>query len=279
MGLAELGLHPGDKVVTWLTCKEYPESLILHLACAKAGFEVISLDSTENFESSMKSAKLLILSPWESLEGNYRIDYLLNHIPEMSKTNAGSVLKSNKFPELKGVIQTGFSTIRGSLKMKQVPVYAQLEETTNPMNSFEVKANTPSFTHYGSSHTQEELVSFATDFAKKIGIKGGDTVVNTLVHKYPLTFGSALGASFVGAKTVFAPEEDGLSVYNAQHAKVLIVCPGKAQNIKAKGEIETLVIGTKKKENIELVVKTLHNKGVKAKNVVDVDLLTLKKSP
>mmetsp|Transcript_5109 Transcript_5109/g.5056 ORF Transcript_5109/g.5056 Transcript_5109/m.5056 type:complete len:198 (+) Transcript_5109:391-984(+) len=196
----------------------------------------------------------------------------------MSSTQFGSSLKSQKYPGLKGIIQTGFSTIRGSLKLKQIPVYAELEETSNSMKNFEVKPNLPLFSHLGVSHTQENLANFAVDFAGKLEIKGGDTVINTLFHQYPLTFGSVLGASFVGAKTVIAPDADGLGLYNSQHAKVLIVCPEKAQNIKGKGEIETLVVGTKNSGSIEPFVKKLHDQGVKARKVVDVDLITLKKS-
>ncbi|CAG9329623.1 unnamed protein product [Blepharisma stoltei] len=278
MGLAELGLNPGDKVATWLSCKEFPESLILQLACARAGFEIVSLDSTENFESGMKSAKLLIVSPWESWGNNNRIDFVLSQIPEMLKTQSGSSLKSQKYPGLKGIIQTGFSTIRGSLKLKQIPVYAELEETSNSMQNFEIKPNLPLFSHFGVSHTQENLANFAVDFSEKLGVKGGDSVISTLSHQYPLTFGSVLGASFVGAKTVIAPDADGLSLYKAQHAKVLIVNMEKAQNIKGKGEIETLVIGTKKSASIEPFVKKLHDQGVKARKIVDFDLITLKKS-
>lgn len=227
----------------------------------------------------MKTAKLLILSPWEAWGNEYRIDYVLSHMPEMPKTHTGTPLKSQKFPELKGVIQTGFSTIRGSLKLKQIPVYAELDETTNPMNNFEVKNDIGFFNFEDTIHTQEQLTNFALEFGEKTGIKGGDAVVNTLAHQYPLTFGTVLGSTLKGARSIISPNGDGLAVYKAQGAKVLVVCPGKAQNIKTKGEIDTLVIGTKKKENIETVTKMLHDRGVKAKQVLEYNLASLNPSP
>lgn len=123
LGLAELGLSPGSKLATWLSCSELPETLIVNLACGKAGLQMCCIGDQSDWEETMKSTDALVVSPWKQHGEEYRIDFILNEIPEMKNNNTGSLLKSEKYKKLKWVIQTGFKTIRGSLKLKHLPVY------------------------------------------------------------------------------------------------------------------------------------------------------------
>lgn len=139
-----MGLRPGDKVVSWLTCKDFAESQVLYLACARAGIQVMQV-AKDDVQSALSDAKGLVFSPWQMVGEEYRVDKVLELVPELSTTHHGSELHSKAFPTLKHVLQTGHSTIRGTLKFKQVPIFAKVERTSSVKPTLDINNDLPQF--------------------------------------------------------------------------------------------------------------------------------------
>lgn len=249
-----MGLKPGDTVSSWINCSETAESYMVHLACYRAGLKVHTLGSGEDLDKALNGSSAFILSPWVEYNGAPRIDFLLKKVPQLLETPAGSLVKSPV--SAKYFIQTGFSTIRGTYKLKSVPVY----------NGKFTEANTFSFTHKDSTIGDEEYKKFLGEVSGKI-LNSGDVVVNSVTTKAPLSFATFLAGLNNKSVITTAIHDDPAAVVNKQNGKVLVITEDKIANIGGKCTVEKVVLGVNKKEDVDRVAKLLEGKGVKAKSL------------
>ncbi|OMJ67206.1 hypothetical protein SteCoe_35696 [Stentor coeruleus] len=254
VGLLEMGLKPGDTISSWINCSEAPESYMVHLACYRAGIKILTLGSGEDLDKALNGSKAFVLSPWVDYNGQPRIDFLLKKVPQLLETPAGSLVKSSV--SAKYFIQTGFSTIRGTYKLKSVPVY----------NGTFTEANTLSFTHKDSTVGDEEYKKFLGEVSGKV-LNSGDIVVNSVTTKAPLSFATFLAGLNNKTITTSAIHDDPAAIVNKQNAKVLVITEDKIANIEGKCTVDKVVLGVNKKEDVDRVAKMLEGKGVKAKSI------------
>lgn len=112
-GFLKLGFRSGDKIAVWLSNKDYYDSILLKFASARIGLHLHSIADNE-IEEGLKDAKGVVFSPWENMNRLLRIDYMLDIMP----FGASSI---TKFPKLEHFIQSGASTLRGTIKLKDIP--------------------------------------------------------------------------------------------------------------------------------------------------------------
>lgn len=110
--MLKLGFRPGDKLTSWLSNKDYSDSILLKLACARIGLHVHSIVDN-SIEEGLGDAKGVVFSPWEQMNGQLRVDYLLDIMPSAPSSN-------QKFPHLKHFIQSGTTTLQGMMKLKDL---------------------------------------------------------------------------------------------------------------------------------------------------------------
>lgn len=111
--MLKLGFRPGDKLACWLSNKDYSDSMLLKLACARIGLHVHSIVD-DSIEEGLGDAKGVIFSPWEQMKGQLRVDYVLDIMP-LTPSNP------EKFPHLKHFIQSGTTTLQGMMQLKDLP--------------------------------------------------------------------------------------------------------------------------------------------------------------
>ena len=96
----------------------------------KAGVSVVTFDEKDSCEAldhalGTSKARGLIFSPsTEAEDGQTRQTFLQSLMPELSTMYAGEEVNLSKYPNLKHVIQTGHSAIRGVNKYRDLAVYA-----------------------------------------------------------------------------------------------------------------------------------------------------------
>lgn len=101
------------------------------MGAIKAGVSLVSFqekDSKEALDHALQSqdARGLLFSPSTQIgETNAtRKTFLQELMPELDAMHIGDELKLSKYPNLKHIVQTGFSKIRGVNMFKDVAVYA-----------------------------------------------------------------------------------------------------------------------------------------------------------
>ena len=106
------------------------ESLVTQMGSIKAGVSVVTFDEKDSCEAldpalGTSKARGLIFSPsTEAEDGQTRQTFLQSLMPELSTMYAGEEVNLSKYPNLKHVIQTGHSAIRGVNKYRDLAVYA-----------------------------------------------------------------------------------------------------------------------------------------------------------
>ena len=193
----------------------------------------------------------------------------------MKNTQVGALLQSKKFPNLKWVIQTGFRTIRGILKLKNIPVYNKLKYLKSPLESVELAETSPLFTYKASPLTHQDVLKFAGDFHAKSKLKPGDILVNCLSHKLPITAATALSSSMNGTKSVLVGKNDGMYFVNDQQAKALLISEDRAHLVTEPGAVDLLVVAADSQGAVEKTESALKDRGVQAKSVVGYNPATL----
>ena len=255
-----MGLKQGDLVSTWITCEEAPESNIVHLACYKAGLKLMTFQTGQDLDLALKSSSAFIFSPWEKFENEYRIDHILSKVPTLLTTPTGSLVKSDL--KTKYFIQTGYKTIRGTYKLKTIPVYNG-PEVSNP--GFEIN-------HLGHTVKNQELMEFVKKFGEVVG-KG--VAVNSLPCKFPVAIGSLIGSYLAGAKSVSCIKSDPSSSIQNHKANVLVTSEEKINLIGSPFSLDKVVISASDKDSASRAVKALEKKGVKFNSVLSFNSTTL----
>ena len=129
-GLIEAGFTPGDKLMLYADQTFSAESLVTQMGAIKAGVSVVTFDEKDDCDAfdhalATSKAKGLIFSPsTEASEGETRQTFLQKLMPELSTVYAGQEISLSKYPNLKHVVQTGHSAMRGVNKFRDLPVYA-----------------------------------------------------------------------------------------------------------------------------------------------------------
>ena len=244
-----MGLKSGDSLSSWIACAEAPESYILHLACYKAGIKILALSSDSDLDLALSSTSALVFSPWEDCNGAPQIDAILQKVPSMLETPAGSLVISKH--ATKYFIQSGYKTIRGTYKLKSLPVYSPLADSVSSL----------SYTYKNQTINNDDFNKFSTEFSEKIA-KEGDVIVNTVACKSAFGFASVLASIQAGAKSVSSVLSDAGEVSRNQNAKILIITEDKIKQIGEGHSFEKIVLGVEKKEDVDRVIKILESKGV-----------------
>ena len=256
-----MGLKPGDTLSTWITCTEAAESYIVHLACYRAGISIFPIASEEDYVKALSSSSALLFSPWEDHEGVPRVDLVLKRVPSLLNTPTGSLVNSTH--ATKYFIQTGFSTIRGTFKLKSVPVYSPLQ---NPADKFNY--------HYkGTTINNEEFENYAKVFAEKVGTD--ETVLNTVSCKEVFGFGSIAAALKYKIKTVSCVMDDIQEAAIKQNARVIVIAENKVRKIGSNYEVDKIVLGVNNIDDVDKVKEVLEQQGVKAKAIFPFSLKNL----
>jgi hypothetical protein len=223
LGLTELGLTSQDLLVLWLSRKDATEAFVLQFAALTAGVPVHLVDSEDTLAAALSRAKGLVFTPWESCKGEVRADFVLGLLPELKQTQHGSLLKSAKFPGVSQVIQTGHSTIRGTIKLKQLPVYADFSQTSvvKPTQT----AETLAFEHQRqgtlTAVTQGQLYERISKLNSALALKKEDVLLNTLSPSQPAFFASTLASLVVGSRSVLSGVQHSKKAFTSQQGSVL----------------------------------------------------------
>lgn len=144
------------------------------MGAMKAGVTIVTFDEKENIDAlghALKDsgARGFMFSPQTQIEEGAdkitnRENYLKKLMPELNRLYPGDPLKIQAYPDLKQIIQLGYSSIRGVIKFKDAMVYA------NPkLSNFQIPDNETgdqAFVSYKggkevSSFTNGELASHA----------------------------------------------------------------------------------------------------------------------
>lgn len=134
----------------------------------KAGVTIIPVvgDNSDSFFSALSESgvKGAVISPNGRVDGNLKkSEVLSNNIPELSNSYLGQSVKSSAYPSLDLIVQTGFYSIPGTFKYKDVLTYAN----PNFLN-FNLNEIDESQTLYGGEYGTLSL-SQVTDDASNFG--------------------------------------------------------------------------------------------------------------
>jgi acyl-CoA synthetase (AMP-forming)/AMP-acid ligase II len=276
LGLSELGLTSQDLLVLWLSRKDATEAFVLQFAALAAGVPVHLVDSEDTLATALSRAKGLVFTPWESCKGEVRADFVLGLLPELKQTQHGSLLKSAKFPGVSQVIQTGHSTIRGTIKLKQLPVFADSSQTSvvKPTPT----AETLAFEHQRQGKaltavTQGQLYERISKLNAALALKKEDVLLNTLSPNQPAFFASTLASLVVGGRSVLCGLQQAKKAYTSQQGSVLAYdssCDFKDHSVSC------LIISAADSAEVEQIAKHARDSAkIEAVKVVGVNSSTL----
>lgn len=119
----------GDKILTWLDESHITESLAAQFGCLKAGVTIVPIrsDNPNDFFEALSdpSVKAVVISPNGRVNGNLKKSEVLNQkFKEMQGCYAGENVQLKDYPHVQFMIHTGFYTIPGMFKYKDVLLYA-----------------------------------------------------------------------------------------------------------------------------------------------------------
>jgi acyl-CoA synthetase (AMP-forming)/AMP-acid ligase II len=167
-GLVESGFQQGDKLMIWVDSNNSAEILTAIMGASKAGVTVVTFnekDSADSFSNALREsgAKGLIFSPKTEAESKSRLDILQSLMPELNNLYPGDEIKVKAFPQLKQIIQTAHSNIRGVIKFKDSLVYANTS-----MTGFSLPRNDASTSLFECYRGGRQVSSFSNgDIAEK----------------------------------------------------------------------------------------------------------------
>lgn len=125
-GLKELGFNSGDRLATWFDRPHCQETVVAQIGALKSGVVLspIQDSSSKGVKEALSNAKGCIVSPNGRVSDHKKSQVIQNIIPEIENLQNGLPLNSAAFPNLRVLIQTGFYTIPGFIKYKDLLVYA-----------------------------------------------------------------------------------------------------------------------------------------------------------
>lgn len=191
-GLVEGGYTPGDKIVLWLDQQNSAEIITAQMGAAKAGVTCVIFsekDDIDALQHTLKDsgARGLYFSPTTPIDGDVtRTTYLQKLMPELEKLYPGDALKLSNYPQLKSIVQSGHSNIRGTIKFKDSLVYANTK-----MSTFSLPQNDSAHTMFECYRGGKKVSSLSSgEIAEKsnqlwqshFSKNSGDSTDNTLFN-------------------------------------------------------------------------------------------------
>ncbi|CAI2374099.1 unnamed protein product [Moneuplotes crassus] len=247
-GLVERGYTPGDKLLLWVDEESAAEVAVAHIGAIKAGVSVVSVNSNDEIHHIrdtlyQSGAHGILFSPHTSVDARtQRANLLLDLMPELIDHVPGQTLKVGDFPELRHVIHTGHSTIRGTSKFKETLLYAKSEQTNLKLPGTTGDVSAVEYYKEGeyiADITNNEFLGKSQEIWKSHLSHGNKSlpVFLTLSLQSPLGFATFL-SSVTNGRKVFVP-----STYNV--AKIIksfgyqrsdtLVCDEALYNFKTPG--------------------------------------------
>lgn len=115
--------------MTWFDDRHVTESLGAQFGCLKAGVTILpvqSEDPNDFFQAlSDPSVKAAVISPNGRVQGNLKkSEVLQNRFSEMQQAHLGENVQLGDFPHVQFLVHTGFYSIPGMFKYKDVLLYA-----------------------------------------------------------------------------------------------------------------------------------------------------------
>jgi hypothetical protein len=159
--------------VTWFDQSHITESIVTQLGCLKAGVTIVPVvgNNSDSFFSALseQGVKGAVISPNGRVDGNQKKSEVLSaNIPELNSAYLGQSVNSSSYPELDLIVQTGFYSIPGTFKYKDVLTYA------NPnFLDFDLNQIDESQTLYGGDYGTLSL-SEVTDDASNFGFTNAE---------------------------------------------------------------------------------------------------------
>lgn len=173
----------------------------------------------------------LLLSPHTKLDGKtQRANLLMDLVPELADAYPGQRIEFSNFPNLRSVMHTAHTTIRGTSKFKENMLYTKKSLTNLRMEGSEAKNLAMECYSQGdkvASLTNGDLIKKAKQIWKS-HLNGDDKtlpVFLTLSLQYPLGFATFLSSVMNGRK-VFIPSTYNIAKitksFNFQKSDVLV---------------------------------------------------------
>lgn len=249
-GLVERGYTPGDKLLLWVDEEHAAEVAVAQLGAIKAGVSIVAVGQNDEIHHIgdtifQSGANGILFSPHTSLDGRtQRANLLLDLMPELIDHVPGQQLKVDNFPELRNVIHTGHSTIRGTTKFKETLLYTKPNLTTLKLPGTSGNSNAVEYYkegEYVAEITNKQFLGKSKEVWKNHLSKGNKSlpVFLTLSLQTPLGFTTFI-SSITNGRKVFIP-----SSYNV--AKIarsfgyqrsdLLVCDEALYSFEAPGHI------------------------------------------
>ena len=204
-GLSEIGFKSGNSMATWISPKDAAESLAMQLACFRLGVDVNAILNESDFNAVVEKANGLVFSPSEPLESNRnekRVDHVIQAIPEMRAALPGTPVKTH----LNAIIHTGFFTIRGALKMKQIANFVEK----------------PLADAAGSKFSGQDVAKKAEELIKDLGMAKSDVLFNCSDVLQPGSFAGCLAGIMSHGRLVFPGDQNHVDEIKAQQTKTLM---------------------------------------------------------
>mmetsp|Transcript_28603 Transcript_28603/g.32697 ORF Transcript_28603/g.32697 Transcript_28603/m.32697 type:complete len:361 (+) Transcript_28603:41-1123(+) len=219
-GLTELGFKSGDKVFVWLSSAESQEFVTAQIGAARIGVTLVTHNSNsgEEIKNILKSSKAkgILVAPFQKIDGdNTRIQLLYSLMPSLEDMQSGDGINESNFPDLKYVIQTSNTTLRGATKLKHIMNY-----TKKSLFGFELEAGQKSsaaIEHFeggkSTTFTSADLETHAKKIwsDNKLGSEESVLAVNDLSNPFLVSsclVGSALSDSIVTCAGTADPKKN-----------------------------------------------------------------------
>lgn len=214
-GLVERGYNPGDKLLLWVDDENAAEVAVAQIGAIKAGVSIVSVSTHDEINHigdalAQSGAQGLMFSPHTKVDGhNQRANLLLELMPELIDHRPGQNLNVDNFPELRNVIHTGHSTIRGTTKFKETLLYTKPNLTTLKLPGTTGDANAIEYYkegEYVSAITNTEILGKSKEVWNSHLSQGNKSlpVFLTLSLQTPLGFTTFI-SSITNGRKVFVP--------------------------------------------------------------------------
>ena len=214
------------------------ESLVTQLGSIKAGVSVVTFDEKDSADAldhalATSKAKGLIFSPATETDdqGTTRQTFLQSLMPELETMYAGQELNLAKYPNLRHVVQTGHSAMRGVNKFRDLAVYANPAMSTRQIPENQADWQTHLAYKGGreaASLSSADLVTKAQGLWESSLKQSGDEMHPVFMScdlESPLGFASFLACS-ANFKKVFIPGTFNMSTMlqkvPLQHSTTLV---------------------------------------------------------
>jgi len=196
-GLLELGYKRGDRILVWIDKAYTSEITIAQIGMAKIGIALVPLlsSSAEDFEKAIKETECrgVIFSPNLKDGGKKRSEILYEVFPELETAYSGSPTTFSNYPKLKHLVHVGFNNLPGTIKYRQLLVYANPNFQTHRFSD-DIDQSTPLlYAQSGGSYREyklKDINDFAENFRSQNEVDQSSTIVISGCPFCPGTFAS-----------------------------------------------------------------------------------------